>query len=225
MEGPQGQRQQGQRVTNPFASVGLVDYQSGNLLSISNAVEHLGARVSRVHRGTDIGGLTHLVLPGVGAFGYCMGNLANSGVIPLLERWVLDDKPLLGICVGMQLLADFGEEGNGCAGLGWLGGVVGLLQTADPSLRVPHVGWNSVTFDTAFGTIPAGASADFYFDHSYALGGTSDSVVVGRCTHGASFPAVVRKGNLVGAQFHPEKSQGSGMRFLSGFLGIGAAGA
>lgn len=207
------------------ASVGLVDYQSGNLLSISNAIEHLGARVSRVREGTDMGGLTHLVLPGVGAFGYCMGNLRSSGMIPLLERWVLDHKPLLGICVGMQLLADFGEEGSGCAGLGWIGGVVGLLRTSDPALRVPHVGWNSVMFHNAFGGIPAGASADFYFDHSYAFGSTSGSLVVGRCSHGTSFPAVVRKGSLVGAQFHPEKSQGSGMRFLSGFLGLGDAGA
>jgi glutamine amidotransferase len=129
------------------AVVGLVEYQAGNLQSVGNAFEHLGARVRRVAGGLGTSGLTHVVLPGVGAFGFCMQQLHASGMVPFLQDWALaESRPLLGICVGMQLLADRGEEGAGAEGLGWAGGVVGRLAPDAPGLRVPHVGWNNVEF-------------------------------------------------------------------------------
>jgi glutamine amidotransferase len=203
------------------AVVGLVEYQAGNLQSVANAFEHLGARVRPFTRGSTPESLTHVVLPGVGAFAHCMAQLEASGMIPAIEDWALArQRPMLGICVGMQLLADRGEEGEGHAGLGWTGGVVRRLQPQDPALRVPHVGWNGVRFEEAFGAFGVGMECDFYFDHSYALDAPTRARPIGLCTHGAPFPAAVRRDNLIGCQFHPEKSQGAGMRFLAGFLAL-----
>jgi glutamine amidotransferase len=206
------------------AVVGLVEYQAGNLQSVGNAFEHLGARVRRIAGGTDTAGLTHVVLPGVGAFGFCMQQLRASGMIPFLQDWALTaSRPLLGICVGMQLLADRGEEGAGADGLGWAGGVVRRLAPDAPGLRVPHVGWNNVEFAEDFGAIRAGEAPDFYFDHSYAFDAPTQARAVGLCRHGGAFVATLRRDNLVGCQFHPEKSQAAGMRFLEGFLALGRA--
>jgi len=204
-----------------FASrvVGLIDYQAGNIQSIDNAFGHLGARTRRVRAEADFDGLTHLLLPGVGAFGFCAERLRASGLVERLRRWALDEgRPMLGICVGMQLMADVGEEMGTHEGLGWIGGRVSLLPAAPPEVRVPHVGWNDVRFEQAFGSFAAGQSADFYFDHSYAFHAPVHGEVVGTCEHGDRFCALVRRGNLVAAQFHPEKSQDAGLRLLKGFL-------
>lgn len=198
--------------------VGIVDYGAGNIQSIENAFTHLGAQVTRVHAESDLGNCTHLVLPGVGAFGFCAERLLESGLTPSLHRWALEDgRPLLGICVGMQLLADGSAESPGEPGLGWLGGRV-CLMSASPGVRVPHVGWNTVDFHRPCGGFAPGSTADFYFDHSYAYGELRDGVTVGHCSHGLRFSAIIARDNIVAAQFHPEKSQSSGMRFLSGFL-------
>ena len=201
------------------AVVGLVDYGAGNLRSIGNAFEHLGARVLRVQGRPATAQCTHLVLPGVGAFGYCAERLAASGMTEAISNWILGEhRPLLGICVGMQLLADGSEESPAIPGLGWIGGDVRRLLPDARALRVPHVGWNTVRFDAPFGDYAAGAEADFYFDHSFAYHGPRNGETVAKCEHGIAFCAVVRRGNLVAAQFHPEKSQTAGMRFLRGFL-------
>lgn len=203
------------------ALVGIVDYQAGNIRSVINAVEHVGAGARRVVTESDLSGLTHLVLPGVGAFGHCAERLWASGLVPFLQRWILvDRRPLLGICVGMQLLADWSEELGDHKGLGWGGGVVRRLRPDASSARVPHVGWNSVRFDEAWGGFRAGDEADFYFDHSYAYQEPTHAHRVASCTHGSEFCAVIRRGELVAAQFHPEKSQVNGLRFLAGFLGL-----
>jgi glutamine amidotransferase len=199
-------------------TVGLIDYQAGNIQSIDNALSHLGARVRRVVREGDIEGCTHLVLPGVGAFGFCADRLRASGLTPAVRSWALDQqRPLLGICVGMQLLAGGSEESPASPGLGWLGGTVRKFAAGE-GIRVPHVGWNTVEFVTPFGDFGGSATADFYFDHSFAWDRPADGDVVGECTHGVRFSAVVRRGNVVAAQFHPEKSQSAGLRFLGGFL-------
>ena len=203
-------------------AVGIVDYQAGNVQSITNALEHLGAVVIRVASAEDIGPCSHLLLPGVGAFGYCAERLRASGLVPALEQWALRDRrPLLGICVGMQLLADWSEELGRQEGLGWIGGSVRRLDPEGAAVRVPHVGWNNIRFQVPFGEFGAGDEADFYFDHSYAYESPEAGSMVATCTHGRTFCAVVRRGSLVAAQFHPEKSQTSGMRFLRGFLHIG----
>lgn len=203
------------------AVVGLVDYQAGNVRSLTNAVEHLGASVRRVVGAEDLRDVTHLLLPGVGAFGHCADRLRSSGLVPLLEDWALHGKrPLLGICVGMQLLADWSEELGRQEGLGWAGGTVLRLQPGDGEVRVPHVGWNNVRFEEAFGEFAAGEEADFYFDHSYAYRNPSRARTVATCQHGETFSAVIRTGSIVAAQFHPEKSQSAGLRFLRSFLGM-----
>lgn len=203
--------------------VGIVDYQAGNVRSIENAFEHLGARVVHVRSPSDVEGLTHMLLPGVGAFGYCAGRLQASGLVPTLENWAIrDGRPMLGICVGMQLLADTGEELGMHAGLGWIGGTVRQIEAAAPAVRVPHVGWNEVTFGEPFGDFAIGDSADFYFDHSYAFHDPVHGTTLGSCEHGTRFSAIVRRGNLIAAQFHPEKSQEDGLRFLRSFLRVTA---
>lgn len=203
------------------AVVGLIDYQAGNLQSIANAIEHLGAQVQRVASPADMASASHLVLPGVGAFGFCADRLRASGLLPALEQWALDERrPMLGICVGMQLIADRSDELGQQRGLGWGGGTVTQLQSTSSRIRVPHVGWNTVTFDEDFGDFRSGDSADFYFDHSYAYQEPTLAHRVAQCTHGQTFCAVIRRDNLVASQFHPEKSQTAGLRFLSGFLGM-----
>ncbi|GAB4468381.1 MAG: imidazole glycerol phosphate synthase subunit HisH [Burkholderiaceae bacterium] len=199
-------------------TVGIVDYRAGNLRSIANAFDHLGCDVEIVTRADDLVSLSHLVLPGVGAFGHCAENLRASGLLPALEHWALRDKrPLLGICVGMQLLADAGEEMGEHAGLGWIPGRVRRLPAA-PGVRLPHVGWNAVRFVAAAAGFASGESEDFYFDHTYGLFCNDPAHVVAECTHGATFAAAVRRDNVLAAQFHPEKSQEAGLRFLRGFL-------
>jgi len=198
--------------------VGIVDYKAGNIRSIENALEHLGARIGRVREPGDIETFTHIVLPGVGAFGHCAEKLRATGLIPSLVEAVSEGgKPLLGICVGMQLLADFGEELGGHQGLGWIGGEVRSM-TAALGVRVPHVGWNDVSFEEDFGDFRAGESADFYFDHSFAYHDPRDGRVIGSCDHGGRFAAIVGRGSIIAAQFHPEKSQTAGLRFVSSFL-------
>lgn len=201
--------------------VGIVDYQAGNVRSIANAIEHLGASPLAVARTEQLASATHLLLPGVGAFGHCAERLRASGLTPALARWVFDERrPLLGICVGMQLLAAWSEELGRHEGLGWAGGSVTRLHPGGDGVRVPHVGWNGARFVEAFGEFAAGEEADFYFDHSYAFRAPDQARTVATCSHGETFCAVLRRGPLVAAQFHPEKSQASGLRFLRAFLAM-----
>jgi glutamine amidotransferase len=200
-------------------TVGLVDYQAGNLQSIGNAFELLGARVLPISDAAAFAACSHIVLPGVGAFGFCAERLRDSGMVGSLHDWAfVHGRPLLGICVGMQLLADESEESPGIAGLGWLGGRVKRLEPSAGGVRVPHVGWNSVEFGADVGEFKAGNSADFYFDHSFACGAPAHGDLIGRCRHGRIFGAVWRLRNTLACQFHPEKSQSAGLRFLRGFL-------
>jgi glutamine amidotransferase len=197
--------------------VGIVDYGAGNVRSIDNAFQCLGSRTVRVMAERDLEACSHLVLPGVGAFGYCAQRLGASGLTPCLQTWVVDDhRPLLGICVGMQLLADSSEESPDVPGLGWVGGTVRRIR-ATPGIRVPHVGWNLVEFERGWGGLPT-ESADFYFDHSYAYQDPRLGVAVGYCLHGTRLCAVIQRDNITASQFHPEKSQAAGMQFLGGFL-------
>ena len=199
-------------------TVGIVNYQAGNIQSIENAFAYLGAQTRRVRAETDFAECTHVILPGVGAFGFCSERLQASGLVDSLRRWAIDDeRPMLGICVGMQLLADRSEESPQARGLGWIGGVVQHIP-AGGGIRVPHVGWNTVDFNRAYGEFPGGSAADFYFDHSFAYHDPRHGESVGSCTHGAQFTAIVQRDNITAVQFHPEKSQSAGMRFLSGFL-------
>lgn len=199
--------------------VGIVDYGAGNLRSLKNAFDYLGARVIRLHSHADFLGCTHVVLPGVGAFGFCAQRLRQSGMIEPLRDWALSEqRPLLGICVGMQLMAGSSEEQPDEQGLDWIGGQVRRLPANIAGVRVPHVGWNRVEFSEPFGDFVPGSGADFYFDHSYAYHNPDKGRASARCLHGVEFCAILRRDNITAAQFHPEKSQSAGMRFLRGFL-------
>lgn len=203
--------------------VGVIDYDSGNIRSVVNAVEAIDVHARLVKKHQDLRGCSHVVLPGVGAFGFCADRLRTSGLLEELEQWALGDgKPLLGICVGMQLMADHSEELGRHQGLGWIGGSVRKLATpADqPEIRVPHVGWNEVFFKESFGLFNAGESVDFYFDHAFAYQSPRLGAEIACAHHGQQFTAAIKRGNIVAVQFHPEKSQAAGMRLFKSFLSM-----
>lgn len=201
--------------------VGLVDYGAGNLRSIANAFEHLGADVEMVRGPDDLQSVSHLVLPGVGAFSHCRETFFASGLVEAVTRWAREDcRPTLGICVGMQLMLDASLEFGETEGLGWFSGRIEPLRADPPNYRVPHVGWSEVRFLKGFGAISEGVKLDFYFDHSFALHTTKENDVLAVCDHTAPFIAIIRDENLVATQCHPEKSQRAGLSFLDAFLGL-----
>jgi glutamine amidotransferase len=199
-------------------SVAVIDYGMGNLRSVTNALRHIGADVRIASEPADTVGAARLVLPGVGAFGDGMRHLSEGGWIDHLRQTVLEEgTPLLGICLGMQLLVDIGTEHGDHAGLGWIRGRADRLPAA-PGLRIPHVGWNDVDVAGA-GELFAGIEdPTFYFVHSYAVLPDEPGLDIGWSEHGARFAASVQREHLYGVQFHPEKSHKAGLRLLSNFL-------
>lgn len=209
------------------ATVALIDYGSGNLRSAEKALARAtheratgheiiitsdAARVARAER---------IVLPGVGAFGDCMRGLSGvRGMVEALRDAILKrDVPFLGICVGMQLLASIGREFGDHAGLGWIEGEVDRLSPGDPSLKIPHMGWNEIVVarpHQLFAGIASGAHA--YFVHSYAMKPRDPAHVLATSDYGGAFTAAVGRDNIVGTQFHPEKSQAVGLTLLGNFL-------
>ena len=196
----------------------LIDYGAGNLRSVENALKAAGAADVLVTADPDVvRGADRIVLPGVGAFAACMGALsAIPGMVDAMGEAVhAKGRPFLGICVGMQLLADMGEEYGSHAGLGWIGGTVRALKPSDPALKVPHMGWNDVlpTRDH-----PLIAPGEAYFLHSFAFEDMDGSTLLAQTDHGGPVTAAVGRETIVGVQFHPEKSQGYGLSFLTRFL-------
>ena len=197
--------------------IALIDYGAGNLHSVENALKRVGAEVALVSDADALARAERIVLPGVGAFGACYQGLAAlPGMIEALERRVLaDGVPFLGICVGMQLLADRGLEHGETPGLGWIGGDVRALEASE-AVKVPHMGWNDVVVaDDASGLVHPGEA---YFLHSYAFDVTDNAHVAARTDHGGSVTAAVARDNILGVQFHPEKSQAYGLALLERFL-------
>jgi imidazole glycerol-phosphate synthase subunit HisH len=198
----------------------IVDYGLGNLRSVAGAVERLGYVPQVTARPEDIEAAEKLVLPGVGAFGDGMRNLAARGLIEPLTRAVVGRRtPVIGICLGAQLMARRSHELGVHEGLGWIDAVVDLIDPVDPELRVPHVGWNELRQrrdDPLFKEIPQGSL--FYFVHSYHIQCATDEVVLGDFEYGRRLTAVIRRDNICGTQFHPEKSQLMGLRLLGNFL-------
>ena len=195
--------------------VALIDYGAGNLRSVHNALVAAGAQDVAVTADPEIvAKADRIVLPGVGAFAACMNGLsAIDGLVGAMERRVRGEgAPFLGICVGMQLLADAGEEHGTHRGLGWIGGTVRAFDPA-PGLRIPHMGWNDV-FPAA--PHPVIAVGEAYFLHGYHFAETAD--VAATSDHGGAFAAAVAKDNIVGVQYHPEKSQAYGLVTLERFL-------
>lgn len=202
------------------AKVAIIDYGSGNIGSIVNIFRKAGAVAVLSADPGELRRASHLVLPGVGAFDTCMRNLRQSGLIPLLEERVLQKgTPLLGICVGMQMLSRGSEEGTE-PGLGWIAAVTRkFVAPPGTTLRIPHMGWNAVRPARPvplFAGLEEGAR--FYFVHSYHVQCDDPADVVGTTDYGGAFTAAVRRGNIAGVQFHPEKSHKFGARLIGNFV-------
>ncbi len=195
----------------------LIDYGAGNLRSVENALKAAGAPDVTVTADADvIRSVDRIVLPGVGAFGACMAALsALPGMIEALdERVIAKGTPFLGICVGMQLMADAGEEMGRHRGLGWIGGTVCRLADA-PEIKIPHMGWNDVVPARPHSLIVPGEA---YFLHSYAFDVIDPADLLATTDHGDAVTAAIGRDNMLGVQFHPEKSQAYGLALLARFL-------
>ncbi|MEY3905183.1 MAG: hypothetical protein RIR59_6 [Pseudomonadota bacterium] len=196
-------------------TLALIDYGAGNLQSVRNALKAAGAPQIIVTSDPDIVRTAdRIVLPGVGAFAHCMGALsAIPGMVDALNEAVgAQARPFLGICVGMQLMAEAGEEHGRHAGLGWIKGCVQQITPQDPAIKVPHMGWNDVVPVAQHPLITPGEA---YFLHSFAFAGDD---VLATTDHGGPIVAAIGRDNLAGVQFHPEKSQRYGLSLLSRFL-------
>jgi glutamine amidotransferase len=202
-------------------AIALIDYGAGNLQSVHNALLAAGAeRVAVTADPNIVRGAQRIVLPGVGSFRACAEGLrAQEGLVEALEERVLEDGvPFLGICVGMQLMASRGLEHGVTEGLDWIAGEVRAIERTDPAIKVPHMGWNDVQptgHADGAGLIEPGEA---YFLHSYHFQPDSGRTIAAMTDHGGGLVAAVARDNLVGVQFHPEKSQGFGLGLLARFL-------
>lgn len=197
--------------------IGIVDYGMGNLRSVRNALTYLNVPVTLVSNRDAMEAVDRLILPGVGAFARAMGNLAAAGLVEPLRRRVQEGVPLLGLCLGMQLLAAEGEEPVRTEGLGIVPGDVRLMSVPK-GLHLPHVGWNNIALRRSHPVLHGvKAGVDFYFVHSYAVSATYPDDVLATFTYGGEFVAAVARGSAIGVQFHPEKSQDGGLKLLRNF--------
>ena len=197
--------------------IAVADYGAGNLVSISRALEVIGAEPAIVRDAEALRGADALIVPGVGAAGPAMERLRRQRLVEPIQAWIAAGRPFLGICLGLQLLFE-GSDEDGAATLGALAGRTIELANA-PTL--PHIGWNSVDRATAqplFDGIGPGAA--FYFVHSYVAAPTDPDLIIAESEHGSRFPAAIARGNLLGVQFHPERSGVDGLRLLANFAGI-----
>jgi glutamine amidotransferase len=210
--------------------VAIIDYGSGNLHSAAKAFERAAresgadAVISVTADPAEVARADRIVLPGVGAFADCKRGLeAVTGMREALERAVREEgRPFLGICVGMQLMATRGLEFEVTDGLGWIAGEVRQIEPKDPSLKIPHMGWNTLSVVNAhplLDDIPTGPDGlHAYFVHSFQLVPTDRAAIVAETDYGGPVTAMVAKGNVVGTQFHPEKSQTLGLKLIGNFL-------
>jgi len=198
--------------------VALLDYEMSNLRSAGKALERLGARVRIATRPDEARGAEAIVLPGVGRFGAAMERLDEHGFVELLRSTARDGVPVLGICLGLQLLFEESEESPGVAGLGLVPGSVRRLRT---DRKVPHIGWSEVAWrEGALLSPPAGGPGDrtYYFVHSYACEPEDPDDVLATAEHGCRFVAAAGRGSVMGVQFHPEKSSAAGLDLLGRWL-------
>lgn len=200
--------------------ISIVDYGVGNIQAIANIYKRLNLPVKIVRTAEQLAGAERLILPGVGAFDWAIGRLNKSGMRGVLDDVVLSKgRPVLGICVGMQMLAKRSDEGA-LDGLGWIDGEVKKFDRAAPTQRayLPHMGWNDVEprcQDCLFKDI--GATGRFYFLHSYYFAPNDQKMILGVTDYGGAFASCVRAGNIYGVQFHPEKSHQWGIQLLKNF--------
>jgi imidazole glycerol-phosphate synthase subunit HisH len=201
--------------------IGIVDYDIGNLRSVQKAFQHEGGEAVFVRTPEEMAKADALVLPGVGAFGDCVRCLAKSGMWDEVIAWAKSEKPFFGICVGYQMLFESSEEAPGEKGLGIFGGEVKKFS-AKHGLKVPQIGWNTVTVRQPNAPLLAGiTSGDFvYFVHSYYAAPKDPAIIALETTYGDTFAAAVARGNLLATQFHPEKSQRAGLQMIRNFIAL-----
>jgi len=202
-------------------TIALVDYGAGNIRSVENALKAAGAQGVVVTADPNVvRAADRIVLPGVGAFKACVGALRSvSGLVEAMEERVLvGAAPFLGICVGMQLLADRGVEHGVTNGLGWIAGEVRVIEPADATIKVPHMGWNDVEPMRHHGGAELIEPGEAYFLHSYHFVPEEGASIAAMSDHGGGIVAAVARDNILGVQFHPEKSQAYGLALLARFL-------
>ncbi len=198
----------------------LIDYGLGNIKAFENIYKRLSVPVKIAKKKNELLDSSHLILPGVGSFDWAMKRLCNSGMIDELNRLVLEEKrPILGICVGMQMMAKSSKEGK-MPGLGWLNGHVNLFsdKISNKDLQLPHMGWNEVIpNDTTDLFSGLESSARFYFLHSYYFSPNKNTNILAKSFYGINFTCAVKYENIFGVQFHPEKSHEWGVKLLKNF--------
>ncbi len=207
-------------------TVALIDYGSGNLRSAEKALARVAAEASTGHEivvtadPAQVEAAERIVLPGVGAFADCMRGVSSiAGMVDALEDKVLKrGTPFLGICVGMQLLAEVGREHGDHKGLGWIPGEVVRISPRDANLKIPHMGWNALSLNAPHPMTREINASDVYFVHSYCIRPTNRAHVLATTDYGGEISAIVGRDNIIGTQFHPEKSQAIGLAFLQRFL-------
>ena len=206
--------------------IGIIDYGMGNLGSVSNACAFLGLNSRILTRAGEMDDCRALILPGVGAFGDCMQHLNEHGFTGPIRNWIEADRPLLGICLGLQVLLEGSDESPDVPGFGILPGRVRRFES-DPSCKVPQIGWNQVR-QTGVGSSFFEAVPDqsyFYFVHSFYVDTPATEVVAGVTTYSIEYTSAISRGNLTAVQFHPEKSQSRGLQLLRNFSAMYESGA
>jgi imidazole glycerol-phosphate synthase subunit HisH len=201
---------------NSPKKIGVIDYGSGNLRSVTKSLEAAGAAPTLITSTGQLDALDAVVVPGQGAFRDCARNLRASGMWDALSEWIRADRPYLGICLGYQLLFESSEESPGTKGLGIFAGHV--TKFTDTKLKIPHMGWNELTETRGPLFQGMGALPHFYFVHSYFPAPEDAALVSAYCDYGGKFAASISRGAVHATQFHPEKSQDSGQALLRNFL-------
>ncbi|MBN2517355.1 MAG: imidazole glycerol phosphate synthase subunit HisH [Candidatus Altiarchaeota archaeon] len=199
--------------------IAIIDYGMGNIFSVQNALVYLGYDSVISNKVGDIENADRLILPGVGAFSVGMQRLEKFGLVELLEDQVVKGKkPILGICLGAQLFARKSYEGGEFPGLGWIDAEVVRIEPKDKKLKIPHIGWNDVQIVNPSVLFEGISEPNFYFVHSYHVRCKDRRLVTSEFEYGGNFTASVESGDIYGAQFHPEKSQSSGLKLLKNFV-------
>ena len=199
--------------------IAIVDYGLGNVQAFMDIYKRLNLPVTAARTASELAGAQRIILPGVGAFDWAMGRLIASGMRDKLDEMVIGNKvPVLGVCVGMQLMASVSEEGK-LPGLGWVDGEVKLFENSNFSHKthLPHMGWNDLTSHSDDGIFASLPSPRFYFLHSYFFCASNEENVIATSSYGTQFTSAIRQKNIFGTQFHPEKSHMWGVRLLENF--------